>query len=164
MIYDTCAAPYDTDEIIALREIVNQAEREEAERHRTQTELIRRLRDKYFTKMLTRRPTYPTPEHLTGLMRVAQMVREGTEYGDHLGWPRKGDDPLPRGVLYYSKVHRINVMAHAPYGERGRRLWVFTDEEVTALRTHLEECGVKVVSQWSHEDGVAFIVAAPTVD
>jgi len=156
---------FDTEETTALREQINHLERQESERRREWDAQHRERKDRYEALLLAQRPTYPTPEHLAAFERIATMVREGTEYGDHHGHPRHGvDDPLPRGVLFESKGNRINVMATAPYRVTppiGGRLWSFTEEEIAAMRADLEvRHGLTIVTDWSHDDGHAFRVIA----
>ncbi|WP_285362797.1 hypothetical protein [Microbacterium sp. LMC-P-041] len=109
------------------------------------------------------RPTYPTPEHLQGLDMVAEMMRAGTEYGDHHGSPRQVDHEagraLPRSVDFSSFVCRINIRALAPYRARSsQHAWAFTKDDIEAFRDELTKRSLGIASHWQHEDGVAFQV------
>ena len=161
MIYDSSI--YETKDAAALREVINKAEVNEYERLKAHNLVMGEMRQMYADMLLAQRPAYPTAEHLTGITKVARMVHDGTKHGDHLGHPREGEDRLPRGVLFQGGVNRVNIYARAPYDpvrRSGGRLWSFTEDEVAALRGCLETEGLIVVSQWTHDDGVAFIVAA----
>ncbi len=161
LIYST--TPHDTDELIALRQIINDNERAFSELRTIHSVDQRRLSDEYDTLMAAQRPTYPTPEHLQGLDMVAEMMRSGTEYGDHLGSPRRVDGEagraLPRSVDFSSFACRINIRALAPYRARStERAWEFSDDDIQAFRDELKKRSLGIASHWPHEDGVAFQV------
>lgn len=162
------ATRYDTPEIAALREEINAD-------GRALDQLVRehRLRERerfaaYAELLRGRRPEYPTQDHLEGLRRVAELVHEGLPYGDHLGYATEADRStgraLPASVQFSSQAQRVNVHACAPYApESARRLWELADDEVTALREHLGLLSLRIVSEWVHEDGIAFVLASRRV-
>ncbi|MPV50092.1 hypothetical protein GCG21_08745 [Pseudactinotalea sp. HY160] len=160
--------PYDTDEIVALRQEI----RAHHDAHREQLLLSRRrdleLRARYGELMLAQRPAYPTPEHIEGLARIATWVHDDVAYGNHLGYPTEVDKAagraLPKGVRFSSAMRRINVYALSPYGYAAtHRVWNFTGEEVEAMRALIREHGLRIMSDWAHGDGHAFTVASKQV-
>lgn len=158
VIYD-CDPAYDTSEVARLRNEINStgavfSAALQAHCTRQQEDLAR-----YAALLLEQRPAYPTREHLAGVRRIAEYVREGVEYGDHHGYPRPEDEALPDGVRFSSAYRRVNLFARAPYAPTsGRRLWEFTDTEVAAIREALSEAGLGFINEWRHEDGIAFTV------
>lgn len=161
-IYGTTT--HDTDEIVTLRDEINSLEAAfDASRWAHIAEQRARM-DRYDQLMAARRPTYPTAEHLAGLDRVAAIVHNGTPYGTHHGWPTDDDKAsgfeLPRSVQFSSKIGRINIYALAPYRSRSTtRAWMFSTDEIEALRSELKKRSLRIATEWQHEDGVAFIVA-----
>lgn len=161
LIYGT--TPHDTDELVALRQTLNANERAISDLRTIHSVDQRRLAEEYDTLMAAQRPIYPTPEHLQALDIVAEMMREGTEYGDHLGAPRTADREagraLPRSVDFSSVVRRINVRALAPYRAlSSEHAWVFSEDDIGAFRDELTKRSLGISSHWQHEDGVAFQV------
>jgi hypothetical protein len=161
LIYGT--TPHDTDELVALREVIDDNELAFSDLRTIQSVDQRRLSDEYDTLMAARRPTYPTADHLQALDMIAEMMREGTEYGDHLGAARTQDREagraLPRGVDFSSFACRINIRALAPYRARSsERVWVYSDDDIQAFRDELKKRSLGIASHWQHEDGVAFQV------
>lgn len=161
LIYST--TPHDTDELVALRQTINDNERAFSEIRTIYSDDQRRLSDEYDTLMAAQRPTYPTPEHLQGLDMVAEMMRAGTEYGDHHGSPRQVDREagraLPRSVDFSSFACRINIRALAPYRARSSQpAWIFSEDDIETFRDELEKRSLGIASHWQHEDGVAFQV------
>lgn len=119
--------------------------------------------------MLAQRPQYPTAEHLAGLSRVADLLRSGTAYGDHLGYAtereREAGRALPSGVRFDSHSQRLNVVALAPYApDSADYIWSFTDDEVQAIRDRIADLDRKVIDEWLHADGIGFIVAPAAID
>lgn len=163
-IYSTTL--FDTPEIAALREQINSASRTLeglAREHRLQE--LKRIA-KYEGLLLARRPTYPTEDHFSALHKIAILVHAGLPYGDHLGYPRPEDHQagidLPDSVNFCSHPQRINVYARAPYAAgSARRLWQLAPAEIAALREHLRSLSLRILDEWTHEDGVAFVVATP---
>ena len=161
LIYGT--TPHDTDELVALRQTLNADERAFSDLRTIHSVDQRRLADEYDALMAVQRPTYPTPEQLQALDMVAEMMRVGTEYGDHLGAPRAADRDagraLPRSVDFSSVGRRINVRALAPYRAlSSERAWVFTEDDIQAFRDELTKRSLSISSHWQHEDGVVFQV------
>ncbi|WP_435745440.1 hypothetical protein [Microbacterium sp. PMB16] len=74
--------------------------------------------DRCHQLLATRRPTYPTAEHLAGLDQITTLVREDLAYGDHLGYATDADKAaslaLPKSLCFSSRASRINVYARAP--------------------------------------------------
>ena len=104
-----------------------------------------------------------TDPELQGLDMVAEMMRAGTEYGDHHGSPRQVDREagraLPRSVDFSSFACRINIRALAPYRARSsQHAWAFTENDIEAVRDELANRSLGIASHWQHEDGVAFQV------
>lgn len=161
LIYST--TPHDTDELVALRQVINDNERAFSELRTIYSDDQRRLCDEYDALMAAQRPTYPAPEHLQGLDMVAEMMRSGTEYGDHHGSPRQVDREagraLPRSVDFSSFACRINIRALAPYRARSsQHAWAFTEDDIETFRDELAKRSLGIASHWRHEDGVAFQV------
>lgn len=161
LVYGT--TPHDTDELVALRQTINDNERAFSDLRTIHSVEQRRLSDEYDTLMAARRPTYPTSEQLQALDLITEMMRAGTEYGDHLGSPRQADHEagraLPRGVDFHSFACRINIRALAPYRARStQRAWEFSDDDIQAFRDELKKRSLGIASHWQHEDGVAFQV------
>lgn len=155
--------PYDHPGIVALREEIN-AERRAIDRIVREHNIHEReLCDQYDTLLAAQRPTYPTREHLDAIDRIAIFVHHDLAYGDHHGNPRPEDREagrvLPSSVKFYSTAQRINVHAGAPYKARTTsRAWKFTEDEIEALRQHIRSNKLRITREWTHEDGVAFIV------
>lgn len=60
---------------------------------------------------------------------------------------------------FASGACRLNVYAGAPYkGRGGARAWEFNAADISALRDELDQRPLKVLTEWQHEDGVAFVV------
>ncbi|CAH0192352.1 hypothetical protein V8Z69_18265 [Microbacterium aurugineum] len=161
LIYST--TPHDTGELVALRQVINDNERAFSDLRTIYSVDQRRLCDEYDALMAAQRPTYPTPEHLKGLDMVAEMMRAGTEYGDHRGSPRQVDREagraLPRSVDFSSFACRINIRAFAQYRARSsQHAWIFTEDDIEAFRHELTKRSLGIASHWQHEDGVAFQV------
>ncbi|MBC6496693.1 hypothetical protein [Microbacterium sp. 4-7] len=161
LIYST--TPHDTDELVALRQVINDNERAFSDLRTIHSDDQRRLCDEYDALMAAQRPTYPTPEHLQGLDMVAEIMRAVTEYGDHHGSPRAVDHEagraLPRSVDFSSFACRINVRALAPYRARSsQHAWAFTEDDIEAFRDELAKRPLGIASQRQHEDVVAFQV------
>lgn len=162
------ATRYDTPEIAALREEINADGRALDELVREHRPRERERFAAYAEMLRARRPEYPTAEHLRGLEQVAMLVNEDLPYGDHLGYATAADRAagceLPRSVQFSSQASRANVYAGAPYApESARRLWTLTAGEIVALRQRLRELSLGIVSEWAHEDGVAFVVRAAEI-
>lgn len=161
--------PYDTPEIRALRKAINEEDQAHTQallaHHRKQRELC----DSYERLLAVRRPAYPTPEHLTALDQVAFLVHSDTPYGDHLGCATEQDQAvgreLPTSVDFCSTVSRINIYARAPLSPKfsARRLWKFSAGELVAFRQQLSQRSLRIINEWVHEDGIAFIVASSKV-
>lgn len=155
--------PYDTPEIVALREEIN-SESRAFEQFRREHSIREQQRCKDYDALLAaQRPTYPTPEHLEAIDRVASYVHDDLTYGDHLGYPRAEDEEagraLPYSVAYFSANGRINVFARAPYRARSiTRAWEFTPHEIETLRQRIRDNKLRIISEWIHEDGIAFVV------
>ncbi|MFI9629262.1 hypothetical protein [Streptomyces sp. NPDC052042] len=165
-IYGTTA--YDTREIADLRDVINTQNREHDAEKSAFSRKNRQLCDQYAQLLIDRRPAYPTAEHVRGIEEIARIVHGDLSYGDHLGHPRNQDRAagleLPPSVCFCSTVARINIYARAPYRpDSGARLWEITDDEITAIRRHLARLSLHVVTQWVHDDGVAFIVTSRKV-
>lgn len=157
------ATPHDTDELVALRQIINDNERAFSEIRTIYSVDQRRLCDEFDALMAAQQPTYPTPEHLQGLDMVAEMMRSGTEYGDHHGSLRQVDhevgQALPRSVDFSSFACRISIRALAPYRSRfSQHAWAFTEDDIEGFRDELTKRSLGIASHWQHEDGVAFQV------
>lgn len=156
---------YDTPEIVVLR---NQINGDDEAFSKLRDEFYRREREQaeqYDELLLAQRPTYPLPDHLTGLDSIASMLADGTPYGDHLGYPTPEDHAagraLPECVKFHTKVRRINLYALAPYRAKDtNRIWTFTTEERAMLRGELRIRGLRAFSEWSHEDGIGFLVSS----
>lgn len=161
LFYNT--TPHDTDELVALRQVINDNERACSEIRTVYSVDQRRLCDEHDALMAAQRPTYPTPEHLQGLDMVAEMMRSGTEYGDHHGSPRQVDREAgrtrPRSADCSSFACRINIRALAPYRARStQHAWIFTEDDIEAFRDELAKRSLGIASHWQYEDGVAFQV------
>lgn len=159
---------YDTDEIVALRQEMNDACAAFKDQQREFRQRKKDLCARYSELMRAQRPTYPTADHIEGIARIATWVHNDIPYGDHLGGPTENDRAtglsLPRGVRYSSASQRINFFALAPYEPGAARyLWSFTDDDVAALRELIEEHLLRIVSEWRHGDGRAFVVASRQV-
>ncbi|MGW0881328.1 hypothetical protein [Streptomyces sp. NPDC002671] len=161
--------PYDTPEILALRNTINEKDQAHTQavqaHHRKQSELC----DRYEHLLAACGPEYPTSEHLAALDQVAFLVHSDTPYGDHLGYATEQDKTagreIPPSVEFSSTASRINVYARAPLAtgfSRGR-LWEFTPDELDSFREQLCQRSLRIVSEWVHEDGIAFIVASSKV-
>ncbi|MFM9539965.1 hypothetical protein [Streptomyces turgidiscabies] len=158
--------PYDTPEILALRNAINEEDQSHTQavlaHHRKQRELC----DRYERLLAVRRPAYPTPEHLTALDQVAFLVHSDAPYGNHLGYATEEDRAagreLPTSVDFCSTASRINIHARAPLSLKfaARRLWEFSAGELDAFRQQLGQRSLRIISEWVHEDGIAFIVAS----
>ncbi len=165
-IYSTTL--FDTPEIAAFREQINSASRTLeglTREHRLQEP--QRIA-KYEGLLLARRPPYPTEDHLSALNKIALLVHTGLPYGDHLGYARPEDHQagiaLPGSVNFCSHGARVNIYARAPYAAGStRRLWQFTYNEIAELREHLRSLSLSIVHEWTHDDGVAFVVASHRV-
>ena len=77
LIYST--TPHDTDELVALRQIINDNERAFSDLRTIYSVDQRRLCDEVDALVAAQRPTYRTPEHLQGLDMVAAMMHARTE-------------------------------------------------------------------------------------
>ncbi|MDO4254363.1 MAG: hypothetical protein Q4C81_04335 [Kocuria sp.] len=162
------ATRYDTPEITALREEINADGRALDEMVREHRRQERERFAQYDDLLRQRRPSYPTSDHLQALEQVARLVHDDLPYGDHLGCPRPQDREagieLPASVHFSSQASRINVYAGAPYAaESTRRLWQLDAAECAALRDRLRELSLRIVTEWVHEDGIAFVVASRRV-
>lgn len=96
LIYST--TPHDTDELVALRQVINDNERAFSDLRTIHSVDQRRLAEEYDTLMAAQRPTYPTPEQLWALDMIVEMICAGTESGDHLGAPRSADHEAGRAL------------------------------------------------------------------
>lgn len=157
---------FDDEESITIATQLNENDRLRAEQEKAFRIREKELCAKYDELMLSRRPAYPTAEHLQSMDRVAQMLEEGTSYGDHLGYATKADvaagNDLPRGITFTSAARRINFCSLSPYQTgKGSRLWTFTDSEVETFIAELAARGILVVSHWVHDDGAAVVVSPP---
>lgn len=154
---------HDSEEIAKLRDEINARDTafEDAKRahHREQLERL----DRYDALLASRRPTYPTREHLAGFDQIRAIVHDDGAYGDLHGHPSAADKlagrTLPSGVHFSASSGRINVYAGAPFKVRtSERAWAFTPEDVTALRNELKKRSLRIEREWIHEDGIAFVV------
>lgn len=153
-----------TDEIRALRAKINaqhEVAQTSARAFRTEE---RALCAHYNALLRTRRPSYPTLEHRSGLVAIASMIHADVPYGDHLGYPTRADYDdnlaLPSGISFESRTRRINIYAQAPRPATGlSRLWDFSEEEIDRFRAFVSSLRLQVISEWMHDDGVAFVVA-----
>ena len=73
MVLICSTTPHDTDELIALRRVINDNERAFSEIRTIYSVDQRRLCDEHDALMAAQRPIYPTPEHLQGLDMVAGL-------------------------------------------------------------------------------------------
>lgn len=154
---------FEWDELVALRRILNDNDSAFSALRSTHSRDQRQLADQYDALMAAQRPTYPTEEQLRGLNTIATMVRGDVAYGDHLGAPRDVDRQagreLPKSVSYSSSAHRINIYALAPYRAMSTlHAWAFSEDDLQAFRGELKQRSLRVASEWTHEDGVAFQV------
>lgn len=157
-----------TVEIRTLRARIN-AQHEEAQTSaRAFRAEERALIAEYDALLRTRRPSYPTPEHRSGLVAIASMIHADVPYGSHLGYPTPTDHDdtlaLPSGLNFESRTGRINIYAQAPRHAAGlSRLWDFSEEEIDNFRAFISTLGLRVQSEWTHDDGVAFVVTSKRV-
>lgn len=149
--------PLETPEIARLRYSINNADKVLQEYIREARRVDRAQSERYNELMLAQRPNYPTAEQLGAIATIAQMVREGTVYGDTHGYSDVGI--LPTSVRYASRDHRINIVAGSPNkAGSGDLLWEFTPEEVAAFQMAIADNGLTTFSQWDCHDGLAFVV------
>ncbi|GGD76910.1 hypothetical protein [Microbacterium murale] len=163
VIYST--SEHDTAEITELRQAINDSDNTFSKLERAHRLEQRERMDRYDALLAAGRPSFPTPGHLEAFDQVAALVHEDTSYGDHLGCPTDADilagRALPKSVHFAAASGRVNVYAGAPRkARRGDHAWQFTDADIDALRAELRQRSLKILSQWIHEDGVAFIVAS----
>lgn len=160
----TSFSEHDTPEIVELRQAINDADTEFSELARAHRLEQRKRMDRYDALLAARRPSFPTPTQLEAFDQIVTFIREGTAYGDFLGYPTHADTDagraLPVDVQFSAADARINVLARAPKRVQSTaRAWELSEADVTALRAELEQRSLKVLSHWIHDDGVAFIVA-----
>ncbi|WP_404473446.1 hypothetical protein [Microbacterium aerolatum] len=155
---------HDTDEIVELRDSINDTDNAFSKIQREHRLQQRERMDRYDALLGAIRPSFPTPAHLEAFDQIRNLVHDDIAYGDHLGYATDVDmlagRALPKSVNFESRTNRINVYAGAPRKARGGdRAWEFSDADITALRAELRQRSLKVLSEWMHEDGVAFVVA-----
>lgn len=155
---------FDTPEIIELRHDINASGGGLDATVRRHRQLERQRYAEYNQLLVAQRPEYPLDDHVRGLESIALMIRDDIDYGDHLGCARKQDNltgrTLPASVGFSSRACRVNLYAHAPHAAgSSSRLWEFSEHELAAFRQLLKNLSLGVFSSWTHDDGVAFIVA-----
>ncbi|MBB2975099.1 hypothetical protein FHX49_000640 [Microbacterium endophyticum] len=157
------ASEYDTDEIVELRARINTDSSAFEELRRAHRHEERQLLAQYNALLAAERPAYPTAAHLRAFDQIATIVHNDERYGTHSGRPTKEDKSagieLPPEVHFSSHVGRVNVYALAPYKpESVSRLWGFDEDDIVTFRNELTKRSLRIVNDWVHEDGVAFIV------
>lgn len=162
------SSPFETPEIADLRESINEADRDFAQQKIEHDRQQRELCARYDDMLAKQRPVYPKAEQLNALDRIADFIESDTPYGNHLGYATEQDKAagrtLPGSVQFASRSHRINIYTHAPYAAgSSRRLWSFSEDELDAIRNKLQERSLRIVSEWNHEDGTAFVVTSAKV-
>jgi len=160
LIYSS--SEHDTAEIIELRQQIHDIDTEFSALVRAHRLEQRERLNRYDALLAAGRPSFPTPAHLEALDQVAELVHAGIRYGDHHGYPTDADEAsgraLPTCVHFASGPCRVNVYAGAPRkGRGGARAWEFSDADISALRDELRQRSLKVLTEWKHEDGVAFV-------
>lgn len=161
-IYST--SEHDTTEIAELRQAINDRDDTFSKLERAHRQEQRMQMNRYDALLTSIRPSFPTPEHLQAFDQIAALVHDGISYGDHLGYPTNADKlagrALPKSVHFSAAAGRVNVYAGAPRKARGGdRAWQLSDGDISALRGELRQRSLKILSEWQHEDGVAFVVA-----
>lgn len=119
--------------------------------------------NRYDALLAAGRPSFPTPAHLEALDQVAGLVHAGIAYGTSHGYPTDADKSagraLPKCVHFASGPRRRNVYAGAPYKARSSaRAWTLSEADISVLRDELGQRSLKVLHEWQHEDGMAFII------
>lgn len=165
IIHNDC--PYETVESLVLRERINAADDDFRAREREHHVQARRQCAAYDTLLMEQRPSYPTAAHLEALDMVAGFVHDGVAYGDHLGRPTPEDRDqgraLPDCIRFESRTHNLTVLAQAPFSAArpgANRLWAFYREEEASLRDAIGRRGLRIISEWPHDDGLGFNVVS----
>lgn len=103
---------------------------------------------------LRQRPTYPTTEIRLALERAVEAVKAREVPKTHMG--RR----LGAGVTVHGEWAHIYVKHLAPYGRAANGyLWNFTEPEIQRMREHIESFGVKLDTDWTYDQGHAFVIA-----
>lgn len=117
---------------------------------------IAAVTQQYTDELLAQRPQYPTQQHRELIAELAEHIH--------------ADDGPVADRFFTGPVHydpysgRLNVYAKAPYKVTTvDRMWEFTPEEVTALRSLLAELKLAITNEWQHDDGWAFVVQSALV-
>lgn len=103
---------------------------------------------------LRHRPTYPTTEIRLALERAVEAVKSREVPKTHMG------RELGAGVFAQGEWAHIYVKHLAPHGRASNGyLWNFTEPEIQRMREHIQAFGVKLDTDYSYEQGHAFVVA-----
>ncbi|MEV7952946.1 hypothetical protein [Streptomyces sp. NPDC088141] len=95
-------------------------------------------------------------------------MRRDTPYGDHLGVATGADRVAGRqlspSVQFASGTGRVNAYDLEPNSTTaGTPLWDFTEPELDVFRAQIRQRSLRIVSEWEHNDGIAFIVVSSKV-
>ena len=120
----------------------------------------RRIRADVDAMRLEAKPTYPLPEHITGLDEAVERVKRKVHASCHLGDPC-GPDTNHYCVVADGARGFVSVRHLAPYTARrsGSKLWDFTEADIEAFKGLLRDLGAThFISDWPHDEGHSFII------
>lgn len=107
------------------------------------------------------RPEYPTPEHIVGIAKAAELVHSDGGTDSHYS----GSVAPDGSVRFASSSSTISIETGAPSSRLGnsKLLWKFTRAERAAFDELLKEHKLRVLDEHNHADGFTVVVSSKKV-
>lgn len=157
-----------------LRQEINLFEAKFNEKCKKYNRKIRQQTEKYHQTLIELRPVYPQQEIINDIAYLAQLValdeknnsspsnQLSNSQEEHLKkFPLSSFTSFAVHNQNRSNQYRVNFYTHSPHNRfTNDTLWEFTSEEIKALRYSLEMSDLKVLDEWSHYGGYAFVITS----
>lgn len=146
--------PYDTERSCRIVDEINELERTQRQLNQMIDEKVRTLTNDHIAEMMAQQPQYPTDEQRDLIAQIAEEIHGGG-----------GLKPVATKAITFDPHRRmISLYAQAPYFPSGTaQLWEFSDQDIRRVRALLREHNLRVIDEWAHDDGHAFVVRSRKV-